>query len=107
MHARTWITARTTVLTAAAVAAPVAVAETAGGGADESPAQAQPIARNTVVAGAFQGPTDYYDYYSFKAQAGETLRFTLTDTTSSCTGSTDVDQDGYPVYGWLADARNN
>jgi hypothetical protein len=96
-----------TVMAAAAVAAPVAVAEMAGGGADESPAQAQPIARNTVVEGAFQGSKDYYDYYSFKAQAGETLRFTLTDTTSSCTNQNDVDQDGCPVYGWLADASNN
>lgn len=106
MHARTWITALTTVLAAAAVAAPVAVAERTGGGADESPAQAQPIARNTVVSGAFQGPSDFFDYYSFQAQAGETLRFTLTDTTS-CTKSNDVDQDGCPVYGWLADASNN
>jgi hypothetical protein len=106
MHARTWITALTTVLTAAAVALPEAVADMAGGGAGESPAEAEPIARNTVVAGAFQGSADYYDYYSFKAQAGETLRFTLTNTTN-CTHENDVDQDGCPVYGWLADASNN
>jgi hypothetical protein len=82
----------------------MAIADMSGGGADESPAQAQPIALNTVVTGAFQGSNDYFDYYSFKAQAGETLKFTLTDTTSSCTGTTDADQDGCPVYGWLADA---
>jgi uncharacterized cupredoxin-like copper-binding protein len=106
MHARTRITALTTVVIAAAVAAPVAVANPAGGGAADSPAQAQPIARNTQVAGAFQGSSDYFDYYSFTVQAGETLRFTLTNTTS-CTHSADVDQDGCPVYGWLADASNN
>ena len=93
-------------MAAAALAAPVAVADMAGGGPDESPAQAQPIAQNTVVAGAFQGSKDYYDYYSFQAHADETLKFTLTDTTSSCTGTTDADQDGCPVYGWLADAGN-
>jgi hypothetical protein len=107
MHARTRITALTIAVMVAAVAVPAAVADMAGGGAGDSPAEAAPIARNTTVAGAFQGPGDYFDYYSFKAQAGETLRFTLTNTTSSCKGSTDVNEDGCPVYGWLADASNN
>jgi hypothetical protein len=103
MQARTRFTALITAVTAAALAA-VAVADMAGGGRDESPAQAKAIAQHTVVAGAFQGSKDYYDYYSFKAQAGETLKFTLKDTTRSCAGTTDADQDGCPVYGWLANA---
>jgi hypothetical protein len=93
-------------MVAVVLPAPVAVAEMVGGGADESPSQAQPIAPNTVVAGAFEGSADYFDYYSFKAQAGEALEFVVTDTTSSCDGSIDVDQDGCPVYAWLADASN-
>jgi hypothetical protein len=106
MRARTRITALITLVTAATVAVPVAAGDKVGGGPDESPAQAQPIAQNKVVAGAFQGSKDYFDYYSFTAQAGQTLKFTLTDTTSSCSGSTDAYKDGCPVYGWLADASN-
>lgn len=107
MRARTRIAVLISVVTAAAVTVPVAVGEKVGGGPDESPAQAQPIAQNTVVAGAFQGSSDYFDYYSFQAQAGQTLTFTLNDTTSSCSGTNDPYQDGCPVYGWLADASNH
>ena len=107
MRARTRIAVLITVLTAAAVTVPVAAGEQVGGGPDETPAQAQPIAQNKVVAGAFQGSSDYFDYYSFEAQAGQTLKFTLNDTTSSCSGTNDPYQDGCPVYGWLADASNH
>jgi hypothetical protein len=96
-----------TVVTAAAVTVPVAAGDKVGGGPDETPAQAQPIAQNKVVAGAFQGSSDYFDYYSFHAKAGQTLTFTLKDTTSPCTSTNDPDQDGCPVYGWLADSSNH
>lgn len=104
---RTRIIALITALTAATLGASVAVADQVpGGGPDENPAQAQPIAPNTLVSGAFQGSNDYYDYYSFTPQAGQTMTFTLTDTTSSCSGARDPDLDGCPVYGWLADASD-
>jgi hypothetical protein len=106
MWPRILVAALLTVAAAAAVVVPVAVGEENGGGPDESPAQAQPLAPDTAVAGAFQGSTDYFDYYSFQAQAGQTLTFTLTDTTSSCSGTNDPYQDGCPVYGWLTDASN-
>src|SRR5205085_788897 len=104
LRARARIAVLIAVVTAATVVVPVAAGEKVGGGPDETPDQAQPIAQNDVVSGAFQGSKDYYDYYSFKAQAGQKLKFTLTDTTTSCSGSRDAYQDGCPVYGWTADA---
>jgi hypothetical protein len=106
MRARRRLTGLIVLPTALAAAASMAVANPPSGGPADTPAGAQPIARNAVVAGAFQGAGDYFDYYSFTARAGDTLRFTLTNTTS-CSEAADVDQDGCPVYGWTADSTGN
>ena len=76
-------------------------------GPDETPAQAVPLTLGQPVSGAFQGSTDAYDFLKFTASAGETLKFTLEDTSPKACANTDPNQDGCAVYAWLANATGN
>jgi hypothetical protein len=77
------------------------------GTADETPAQAAPLTLGQPASGAFNGSADAYDYLKFTARAGETLMFTLDDTSPGSCAATDPNQDGCAVYAWLADATGN
>lgn len=86
-----------------AVAFPAAgVADISGAGSDETTAQAYgPLQDGIAYSGAFVSQSDV-DYLSFiVAQAGETLQFTLQNTTQVCQ---DPDDAGCPVYATLMDS---
>ena len=78
-----------------------APADVIGAGPAEYPAAAYgPVAPGQVVPGAFSGPADV-DYLSFVvARAGETLQFTVRNTTAACQDPFDA---GCPVYLTLMD----
>jgi hypothetical protein len=84
-----------------AVTPGVTLADVVGAGPDESPAQAYgPLVLNTPVAGAFVNQSDV-DLLAFKiAAAGETLYFTLANTTTNCKDPNDA---GCPVYATVMD----
>lgn len=90
-----------------AMAFPVIASADVNGTPDEAPAQAAPLTIGQPVSAAFNGSADAYDYLEFTANAGETLEFTLTDTSSQSCADTDPNQDGCAVYAWLADASGN
>jgi hypothetical protein len=89
------------VLLMLAVTPGVALADIVGAGPDESPAQAYgPLVLNTPVTGAFVNQSDV-DLLAFKVvTAGETLYFTLANTTTSCQDPNDA---GCPVYATVMD----
>jgi hypothetical protein len=89
------------VLLTLAVTPGVTLADVVGAGPDESPAQAYgPLVLNTPVAGTFVNQSDV-DLLAFKiAAAGETLYFTLANTTTNCPDPNDA---GCPVYATLMD----
>ncbi|MGN6170567.1 MAG: hypothetical protein ACTHQQ_20720, partial [Solirubrobacteraceae bacterium] len=76
-------------------------------GPDETPAQAVSLTLGQPVSGAFQGSADAYDFLKFTANAGETLKFTLQDTSPKSCASSDPNDDGCAVYAWLADVTGN
>lgn len=84
---------------ALAVAAPVSRADIAGAGPDESVAQAfGPLQPGVTYSGAFRTQDDV-DYLAVVvSKAGETLEFTLSNTTRPCV---DPDDQGCPVYATL------
>jgi hypothetical protein len=90
-----------TVLLTLAVTPGVTLADVVGAGPDESPAQAYgPLVLNTPVAGAFVNQSDV-DLLEFKiAAAGETLYFTLANTTTNCKDPNDA---GCPIYATVMD----
>lgn len=86
-----------------ALGAPAAAAaEVAGGGPDETAAQAYgPLTPGVPYSGAFAGGSDV-DYLSLAVtQAGETLGFSVQNTTRSCQ---DPNGAGCPVYATLMDS---
>lgn len=80
----------------------LAGADVNGAGPDETPAQAYgPLQLNAPVSGAFTDSSDE-DYLAFTvARAGQTLDFTLQNTTASCA---DPNGAGCPVYATLMDS---
>jgi len=84
------------------LAAP-AGAEVVAGTPDESIPEAYgPMAPGTAYSGAFDNTSyDDVDYLAFRVtQAGQTLEFTVANTTSPCN---DPDEAGCPVYATLMD----
>jgi hypothetical protein len=78
-----------------------AAADVSGAGADESSSQAYgPLQRGASYAGAFASQSDV-DYLSFTAAAGDTLQFTVSNTTQVCQDPNDA---GCPVYATLMDS---
>lgn len=76
-------------------------ADIAGAGSDETASQAYgPLQVGVAYSGAFVSPSDD-DYLSFVvSQAGETLQFTVQNTTRTCQDPYDA---GCPVYATLMD----
>jgi hypothetical protein len=79
-----------------------AQADLSGGGPDETAANAAgPLTPGQPVSGAFTGPSDV-DYLGVAvAQAGETLTFTIQNTTAQCADPNDA---GCPLYATLMDS---
>lgn len=77
-------------------------ADISGAGPDETASQAYgPLQEGVSYSGAFAGPSDI-DYLSFVVgQAGETLQFTVQNTTQVCQDPYDA---GCPVYATLMDS---
>lgn len=87
----------------ASVAFPTAgAADISGAGSDDSPSQAYgPLQEGVTYSGAFISQSDV-DYLSFVvAQVGQTLQFTVQNTTQVCQDPYDA---GCPVYATLMDS---
>jgi hypothetical protein len=86
--------------------APLAAsAEVVSGQPDESIQQADPINQGTTYAGAFDDSSyDDVDYLAFQvSQPGQTLEFTVANTTQPCIDPNDA---GCPVYATLMDSSD-
>lgn len=83
-----------------------ASAEVVPGHPDESIGQAYPIAAHLIYKGAFDDTGyDDVDYLAFNvSQAGETLQFTVQNTTGACNDPNDA---GCPVYATLMDSTDH
>jgi hypothetical protein len=92
---------------AGALISPAIAGANIDGMAAETPGQAVPLTLGQPVSGAFEGSADAYDFLKFTATAGQTLTFTLDDTSPKSCSTTDPNDDGCAVYAWLADATGN